>query len=115
MRTLVNAEWPGNVRQLENFIERCVILTQSDELDVPIAELKGVSETPMATVPLSFEEAERQVIIDALRSASGKIAGKGGAAERLGLKRTTLQHKMRRLDIARADYSSRSTVGQDPT
>jgi formate hydrogenlyase transcriptional activator len=111
MRALVNADWPGNVRQLENFIERCVILTQSDELDVPIAELKGVSEIPVPTAPLSFEDAERQVIIDALRSASGKIAGKGGAAERLGLKRTTLQHKMRRLDIARADYSSRPTAG----
>jgi len=77
---------------------------------VPVAELTRGSE-PSAestvTVPVSFEQAERQVIIEALISAAGKIAGKGGAAERLGLKRTTLQHKMRRLEIARCDYLSR--------
>jgi len=54
----------------------------------------------------TFEEAERQVIIDALKATSGKISGKGGAAERLGLKRTTLQNKMRKLNISRGEYSS---------
>jgi formate hydrogenlyase transcriptional activator len=54
----------------------------------------------------TFEQAERQAILDALKSASGRIAGHGGAAERLGLKRTTLQNKMRRLNITRADYSA---------
>lgn len=104
MDTLVNADWPGNVRELENFIERCVILTQGDELQVPRTELK---RSPLRTPATggTFEEAERQVIIDALKSASGKISGKSGAAERLGLKRTTLQNKMRRLNITRADYS----------
>jgi formate hydrogenlyase transcriptional activator len=53
----------------------------------------------------TFEQAERQAIIDALKTASGKISGQGGAAERLGLKRTTLQNKMRKLNISRADYS----------
>ena len=53
----------------------------------------------------SFEQAERQAIIDALIAASGRIAGKGGAAERLGLKRTTLQNKMNKLNISRAEYS----------
>jgi formate hydrogenlyase transcriptional activator len=53
----------------------------------------------------SFEQAERQVIIDALKAASGRIAGKGGAAERLGLKRTTLQNKMNKLNINRVEYS----------
>ncbi len=102
--TLVNADWPGNVRELENFIERCVILTQGDELQVPRTELK---RSPLRTLATggTFEEAERQAIIDALKSASGKISGKSGAAERLGLKRTTLQNKMRRLKITRADYS----------
>jgi len=104
MNALVNADWRGNVRELENFVERCVILTQSDELDVPIAELKGISDPCVITVPLSFQEAERQVIIDALKSSSGKLAGKDGAAERLGLKRTTLHHKMRKLNIAPTDY-----------
>ncbi len=104
MDTLVNADWPGNVRELQNFIERCVILTQGDELHVPRTELKR-SPLRTAATGATFEEAERQVIIDALKAASGKLSGKSGAAERLGLKRTTLQNKMRRLNITRADYS----------
>jgi formate hydrogenlyase transcriptional activator len=98
MEALVNADWPGNIRQLENFIERCVILTQGDELNVPLAELRHSTASAAST----FEQAERQVIIRALRAASGRIAGKGGAAERLGLKRTTLQNKMYKLNISRA-------------
>ena len=104
MEALVNADWPGNIRELENFIERCVILTQGDELNVPHAQLKK-SVGNVVSPSSSFRQAERQVIIGALRDASGKIAGNGGAAERLGLKRTTLQNKMRRLSIARSDYS----------
>ena len=105
MEALVNADWRGNVRQLENFIERCVIFTQGDELNVQRAELTKASSRSVASAP-RFEQAERQVIIDALIAASGKIAGKGGAAERLGLKRTTLQNKMNKLNISRADYSA---------
>jgi formate hydrogenlyase transcriptional activator len=105
MEELVNADWPGNIRELENFIERCVILTQADELSVPRAELKKTSSRPVATGASTLEEAERQAIIGALKNASGRISGKGGAAERLGLKRTTLQNKMRKLNIGRADYS----------
>jgi formate hydrogenlyase transcriptional activator len=104
MKTLVDADWPGNVRELENFIERCVILTQGDHLQVPRNELKR-SAVRTAAPGCTFEEAERQAIVEALKSASGRIAGKSGAAERLGLKRTTLQNKMRRLNITRADYS----------
>jgi formate hydrogenlyase transcriptional activator len=106
MELLIKADWPGNVRELENFIERCVILTQGEELHVPRTELLRPSIKASATSAhaSTFEAAERQVIIDALKSASGKIAGKNGAADRLGLKRTTLQNKMRRLNIGRADY-----------
>jgi formate hydrogenlyase transcriptional activator len=104
MEALVNADWPGNIRELENFVERCVILTQGDELNVPRTELKSFSSATVVPVASSFRQAERQVIIDALKSASGRIAGKGGAAESLGLKRTTLQNKMRRLNVARRDY-----------
>jgi formate hydrogenlyase transcriptional activator len=103
MEVLVSAPWPGNVRELENFIERCVIVTPGDELRVPSSELKrsvGRTGAPAAT----FEEAERQLIIDTLKAASGKISGKSGATERLGLKRSTLQNKMRKLNISRADY-----------
>jgi formate hydrogenlyase transcriptional activator len=108
MDALVNADWPGNIRELENFIERCVILTQGDELNVPRTELRRYGPATRIAIPAAstFEEAERQAILDALKTAAGKIAGKGGAAERLGLKRTTLQNKMRRLSIIRADYSA---------
>jgi formate hydrogenlyase transcriptional activator len=106
MEALVNSDWPGNIRELENFIERCVIFTQGDELNVPRAELKKASVQLVASAASSFEQAERQVIIDALRAASGRVSGQGGAAERLGLKRTTLQNKMRKLNISRADYSN---------
>ena len=105
MEALVNADWPGNIRQLENFIERCVIFTQGDELNVLRAELKKPSLRSVASAAPSFEQAERQVIIEALIAASGRIAGKDGAAERLGLKRTTLQNKMNKLNISRAEYS----------
>ena len=105
MEALISAAWPGNIRELENFIERAVILTQGSELNVPLAELKGTMRAPRTGSVSTFHDAERQAIIDALKAASGKLAGAGGAAERLGLKRTTLQNKMRRLNITRADYS----------
>jgi formate hydrogenlyase transcriptional activator len=107
MEALVSAPWPGNVRELENFIERCVIVTQGDELQVPSPELKRSLGRRTAAPASTFEEAERQVIIDTLKAASGKISGKDGAAERLGLKRSTLQNKMRKLNISRADYTDR--------
>ena len=106
MDALVSADWPGNIRELENFIERCVILTEGDELNVPRAELKKASGRAISAGAPSFEQAERQVIIDALKAASGRIAGRGGAAERLALKRTTLQNKMNKLNISRADYEA---------
>ena len=99
MEALTNAPWPGNIRELENFIERAVILTQGTDLRVPVKELKRSSV--VSTSNSTFEEAERQAIVEALKSAHGKISGHGGAAERLGLKRTTLQNKMRKLGIPR--------------
>jgi formate hydrogenlyase transcriptional activator len=102
MEMLTNCPWKGNIRELANFIERAVILTRGDELEVPVNELATWSET---NVPIgkasTFRQAESSVIIGALRAASGRIAGKGGAAERLGLKRTTLQNKIRRLGISK--------------
>ncbi len=104
MDALTNARWPGNIRELENFIERCAILTRGDQLFVPVDEL--ARPATVHPIPAStFHEAERRTIIEALRGSSGRIAGRGGAAERLGLKRTTLQRKMSRLDISRSDYN----------
>ena len=107
MEMLTNCPWKGNVRELANFIERAVIFTRGEELEVPIAELRPSFEMSFVTTShSSFRQAECSVIIDALKAASGRIAGKGGAAERLGLKRTTLQNKIRRLGIAKADYQN---------
>ena len=108
MEVLTNNDWKGNIRELANFIERAVILTRGEELELPITAARTCSSVRVAVAPAStLREAECSVIADALRAASGRIAGKGGAAERLGLKRTTLQNKMRRLNIARADYSAK--------
>ncbi|MGB8917675.1 MAG: sigma 54-interacting transcriptional regulator [Candidatus Sulfotelmatobacter sp.] len=107
MDVLTNHSWRGNVRELANFIERAVIVTRGEELEVPVAELRSSSEMVfVAASTSSFRQAECSVIVEALRSASGRIAGKGGAAERLGLKRTTLQNKIRRLGIAKAQYQN---------
>jgi formate hydrogenlyase transcriptional activator len=107
MEVLTNHSWRGNVRELANFIERAVIVTRGEELEVPAAMLPTASETVVSVnSPSSFRQAESSVIIDALRAAAGRIAGRGGAAERLGLKRTTLQNKIRRLGITKVQYQN---------
>ena len=106
MDALANAPWPGNVRELQNYLERAVILTQGSKLNIANAELKTSIAFPHTSSGVTFHDAERHAIITALKAASGKIAGTGGAAEHLGLKRTTLQNKMRRLNISRTDWSS---------
>ena len=104
---LTNCPWKGNVRELANFIERAVIVTRGEELEVPIATLPASSDRPVVASPSSsFRQAESNVIIEALRAAAGRVAGKGGAAERLGLKRTTLQNKIRRLGITKTQYQN---------
>ena len=100
MESLTNHPWRGNVRELANFIERAVVLSPGEELKIPTEEFTAPCSTEM-TQPPRFEQAARDVILDALKAASGRVAGKGGAAERLGLKRTTLQNKMRKLGITR--------------
>jgi formate hydrogenlyase transcriptional activator len=104
MDALANGNWPGNVRELENFIERAVILTRGAALHVPLAELRNSGETaaPAATAALTtLEEAEREHILRALGECKWVVGGPAGAAARLGLKRTTLQSRMRKLGIAR--------------
>jgi formate hydrogenlyase transcriptional activator len=107
MEILTNCPWKGNVRELANFIERAVIVTRGEELEVPVATLPTSSDTVVAVSSSStFRQAESSVIIEALRAAAGRIAGKSGAAERLGLKRTTLQNKIRRLGIMKVQYQN---------
>ncbi|MGO9337290.1 MAG: sigma-54 interaction domain-containing protein [Terracidiphilus sp.] len=103
MELLTRNAWRGNIRELANFIERSVILTRGDELEIPTLELARPPEMCI-TYPSTFHQAESNAIIAALKEAAGRLSGRGGAAERLGLKRTTLQTKMRKLNISRADY-----------
>lgn len=108
MAALTNWHWPGNVRELENFLERAVILTQGPVLRVPITELELPPEEPEESEDSSnpdFRTAEREHIIRVLRQAKGVIGGPGGAAEKLGLKRTTLNSKLKKLGIEKQDYS----------
>jgi transcriptional regulator with GAF, ATPase, and Fis domain len=103
MQALVKWRWPGNVRELENFIERSVILTPGPVLRAPLAELETVEE-PAGAADANLEATEREHILRVLRQCKGMIGGTNGAAERLGLKRTTLNSKMKKLGIQRRDY-----------
>jgi transcriptional regulator with GAF, ATPase, and Fis domain len=103
MQSLVRWHWPGNVRELENFIERSVILSQGSVLRAPLAELEAVEESVSQADP-NLEAAEREHILRVLRECNGMIGGANGAAERLGLKRTTLNSKLKKLGIKRREY-----------
>ena len=98
MDALMAWEWPGNVRELENFVERSVILTQGSVLASPLNELRPIT-TEEITVDETLEATERDHILRALRESHGQIGGPRGAAMRLGLKRTTLQSKLKHLGI----------------
>jgi formate hydrogenlyase transcriptional activator len=103
LEALRRYEWPGNIRELENFIERAVILSHGAELQIPIAELKQAKKFSPTTVdPLTtLEEAERQHILRALSECKWVVGGPTGAAAKLGMKRTTLQGRIKKLGIAR--------------
>jgi formate hydrogenlyase transcriptional activator len=103
MNRLQQWHWPGNVRELENLIERAVILTTGGALQVPLPEIKpsAVPGAAATAPPGTNGDAEREDIIKVLRDTRGVLAGPNGAAARLGLKRTTLQYKMKKLGITR--------------
>ena len=98
MTALAAYPWPGNVRELENFIERSVILSQGSELHVPLTELRGGGLNNAAPAG-TLHDAEREHIVRALRESQWVIGGPAGAAARLGMKRTTLNSKMKKLGI----------------
>jgi transcriptional regulator with GAF, ATPase, and Fis domain len=103
IEALARWRWPGNIRELENFIERAVILSTGPTLCAPLAELYQTAEVASETSQ-NFHDAEREHVLRVLRETKGHISGPNGAAERLGLKRTTLNSKMKKLGIKRSDY-----------
>src|ERR1700746_1109304 len=126
MKGLTAWEWPGNIRELENFIERAVILTRGKALEVPLTELRK-TETEMAVDAVvnkkraarkafssgpdinagaeEYERKQREEIIQALTACKGRVGGTDGAAIRLGISRTTLIYRMRRIGIYAKLYS----------
>jgi formate hydrogenlyase transcriptional activator len=96
--------WPGNIRELENFIERSVILSQGNELQPPLSELRQDATGRPSDMDGTLVQRERGHIIEVMRQTRGILSGPSGAATRLGLKRTTLQYKIDKMGISRLDY-----------
>jgi PAS domain S-box-containing protein len=103
MEALSRWQWPGNIREMENFLERAVILSKGPVLRAPLGELQELTEE-LPPHNHSLESNERSHILQALRDSGGTIGGPGGAAERLGVKRTTLNSKIKKLGIERREY-----------
>jgi formate hydrogenlyase transcriptional activator len=111
MEAMTTWSWPGNIRELQNFIERAVILTRGDSLEVPLEELPSLRtdrDSTHTSKTLNLREVESEAILEALRKTHGRVSGPGGAAALLGLKRTTLQSRMRVLNIKPPDPSKPS-------
>jgi formate hydrogenlyase transcriptional activator len=105
MSALVSYQWPGNIRELQNFIERSVILTSGDVLHSPLASLKSAAQAEFLGV-VTLEDAERDHIRKTLEQTGWVVAGPNGAAARLGMKRSTLYFRMQKLGISRAKRDS---------
>jgi len=102
MAILVRYPWPGNIRELQNLVERAVILSSGPVLRVPLSDLHAPPPAPGPAKGETLEEAERRHIVDALDSSGWVVSGPAGAAAALGLKRSTLQARMEKLGIRRA-------------
>ena len=104
VQAMMHWRWPGNIRELENFIERSVILSEGNRLSPPLGELREEISRQPSESGGTLRDKEREHIIEILRQTRGALSGPAGAAARLGLKRTTLQYKMQRLGISRMHY-----------
>ena len=109
MQALCRYAWPGNVRELEHVVERGVILSRGPELRIPLIDFETARITDAQDGPAKssdkLEEIEREHILSVLRETRGKIGGPGGAAERLGMNRTTLNSRLQRLRISKKDIA----------
>jgi formate hydrogenlyase transcriptional activator len=126
MKGLTNLDWPGNIRELENFIERAVILTRGRSLEAPLAELRKTSKegspetlhpvkqitdqrtdsrSDKASVAGEYARKQRDEIVQALARCKGRVGGADGAAARLGMNRTTLLSRMKKFGIYAKQYS----------
>jgi transcriptional regulator with GAF, ATPase, and Fis domain len=132
MKTLTNWDWPGNIRELENFIERAVILTRGRSLEVPVAELSKVKmDAPVdklrsgqddiarivretlsevnhggpRNAAREYDENQRQEIMRFLRQSNGRVGGVDGAAARMGINRTTLLSRMKKFGLYAKQFS----------
>ena len=102
MDALARYPWPGNIRELQNFIERAVILSPRTVLRAPTSELEPFTLHKGSNLPITgLEEVERDHIVRALEASHWVVGGRNGAAQRLGMKRTSLVYKMRKLRISR--------------
>ena len=109
MEVLKAHDWPGNIRELQNVIERAVVFSPESVLRLPLTDLKEMTKQPSASASRTLADAEREHILEVLRQTDGLIGGSQGAASRLGVPRTTLVYKMRKLGIeAHRSHRSRS-------
>ena len=99
VEVLKGHDWPGNIRELQNFVERAVLFSPGAVLRMPLADLKQTPKQPSATAWRTLADADREHILEVLQQADWQIGGQFGAAIRLGLPRTTLIYKMRKLGI----------------
>jgi formate hydrogenlyase transcriptional activator len=106
MESLVRWEWPGNIRELENFLERSVILTPGSVLQSPLSELQAAEGEDNGGKTDSRRDKERERILRALRECHGRLGGPDGAAARLGLNRTTLQYRLDQFGIKPGAFRS---------
>ena len=102
MNALIHYHWPGNIRELQNLVERAVILSSGPILKVPLNDLHAQPAPAAARRIETLEDAERRHILEALAASDWVISGPNGAATSLGLKRSTLQARMEKLGIRRA-------------
>jgi formate hydrogenlyase transcriptional activator len=114
MSALTSYGWPGNIRELQNLIERAVILSNEGVLPNPLPAA-GISTVTTSSAATTLKDSERKLILQTLESVGWVIGGPKGAATKLGLKRTTLIHKMQKLGISRSSHqSSSAAMGLEP-